>query len=213
MPWRRRSWRTRSTWKCSPHSGQGRKAVASHDHGYELEALPPRTEIPSQVVALQQEETRLIRERVYSLEIALGTGLGGEAAFRTGQPVAVDQLREDVGSLFREVRDLHARVERRSYASDFESLRDGLAGLRAELRGRAPYQEPQHFPYPAPYGHGSYGGPAYGTPMYASPSYDQRAYQPPYREPTPCFEELHPPPHGRPPLRAGQPEPEGRGTA
>ncbi|KAG6616899.1 ATP-binding cassette (ABC) Superfamily [Phytophthora cinnamomi] len=76
---------------------------------------------------------------MYSLEIALEIGLGGEAASRAGQPGAVDRLREDIGSLFREVRDLLARAERRAYASDYEYLRDGIAGLRAELRGRAPY--------------------------------------------------------------------------
>ncbi|KAE9175619.1 hypothetical protein PF004_g26328, partial [Phytophthora fragariae] len=60
---------------------------------------------------------------------------------------------------------------------------------------------------------GSYGAPAYAAPMYAAPSYDQRAYQAPYRDPTPRFEELRSSPLGHPPLPAAQPEPEGHGTS
>ncbi|EGZ30593.1 hypothetical protein PHYSODRAFT_323954 [Phytophthora sojae] len=73
---------------------------ASHGHGYEPEATQPYAGASSQVVALQQEEIRLLRDHVYVLEIALGVGLGGEAAARAGQPGAVERLREDVASLY-----------------------------------------------------------------------------------------------------------------
>ncbi|KAE9197813.1 hypothetical protein PF005_g16371, partial [Phytophthora fragariae] len=56
----------------SAHYDQGGPAVASHDHGYEPEATQPYAGSLSQVVALQQEEIRLLRDRVYALEIALG---------------------------------------------------------------------------------------------------------------------------------------------
>ncbi|KAE9175155.1 hypothetical protein PF004_g26470, partial [Phytophthora fragariae] len=174
----------------SAHDDQGGPAVASHDHGYEPEATQPHGGGPSQVVALQQEEIRLLRDRVYVLEIALGVGLGGEAASRAGQPGAVEQLRADVASLFRETRDLHGRVDRRADLSSYDSLRNQLAGLRTELHGHAPQPEQQPHSYQVQFDQGSYGAPAYAAPMYAAPSYDQRAYQAPYRDPTPRFEEL-----------------------
>ncbi|KAE9291786.1 hypothetical protein PF001_g19003, partial [Phytophthora fragariae] len=169
----------------SAHYDQGRPVVASHDHGYEPEATQPYAGAPSQVVALQQEEIRLLRVRVYALEIALGVGLGGEAASRAGQPGAVERLRADVASLFRETRDLHGRVDRRADLSSYDSLRSQLAGLRAELHGHAPHPEQQPHSYQVQFDQGSYGAPAYAAPMYAAPSYDQRAYQAPYRDPTP----------------------------
>ncbi|KAE9174139.1 hypothetical protein PF002_g29138, partial [Phytophthora fragariae] len=181
------------------------------DHGYEPEATQPYAGAPSQVVALQQEEIRLLRDRVYALEIALGVDLGGEAASRAGQPGAVERLRADVASLFRETRDLHGRVDRRADLSSYDSLRSQLAGLRAELHGHAPQQQPHS--YQVQFDQGSYGAPAYAAPMYAAPSYDQRAYQAPYRDPTPRFEELRSSPLGHPPLPAAQPEPEGHGTS
>ncbi|KAE9289884.1 hypothetical protein PR003_g25433 [Phytophthora rubi] len=191
----------------SAHDDQGGPAVASHDHGYEPEATQPHGGGPSQVVALQQEEIRLLRDRVYVLEIALGVALGGEAASRAGQPGAVEQLRAYVASLFRETRDLHGRVDRRADLSSYDSLRNQLAGLRTELHGHAPQQQPHS--YQVQFDQGSYGAPAYAAPMYAAPSYDQRAYQAPYRDPTPRFEELRSSPLGHPPLPAAQPEPEG----
>ncbi|KAE9076001.1 hypothetical protein PF010_g24082 [Phytophthora fragariae] len=197
----------------SAHDDQGGPAVASHDHGYEPEATQPHGGGPSQVVALQQEEIRLLRDRVYVLEIALGVGLGGEAASRAGQPGAVEQLRADVASLFRETRDLHGRVDRRADLSSYDSLRNQLAGLRTELHGHAPQPEQQPHSYQVQFDQGSYGAPAYAAPMYAAPSYDQRAYQAPYRDPTPRFEELRSSPLGHPPLPAAQPEPEGHGTS
>nr|KAE8927469.1 hypothetical protein PF009_g22367 [Phytophthora fragariae] len=195
----------------SAHYDQGGPAVVSHDHGYEPEATQPYAGAPSQVVALQQEEIRLLRDRVYALEIALGVGLGGEAASRAGQPGAVERLRADVASLFRETRDLHGRVDRRADLSSYDSLRSQLAGLRAEFHGHAPQQQPHS--YQVQFDQGSYGAPAYAAPMYAAPSYDQRAYQAPYRDPTPRFEELRSSPLGHPPLPAAQPEPEGHGTS
>ncbi|EGZ28659.1 hypothetical protein PHYSODRAFT_322298 [Phytophthora sojae] len=193
---------------------QGGPAVASHGHGYEPEATQPYAGAPSQVVALQQEEIRLLRDRVYVLEIALGVGLGGEAAARAGQPGAVERLREDVASLYQETRSLHDRVDRRADLSANDSLRNQLAGLRAELHGHAPYPEQQQpHSYQAQFGQGSYGAPAYAAPMYAAPSYDQRAYQAPYLDSTPRFEELRSSPPGHPPLPAGQPEPEGHSTS
>ncbi|EGZ11941.1 hypothetical protein PHYSODRAFT_250605 [Phytophthora sojae] len=198
----------------SAHYDQGGPAVASHGHGSEPEATQPYAGAPSQVVALQQEEIRLLRDRVYVLEIALGVGLGGEAAARAGQFGAVERLREDVASLYQETRSLHGRGDRRADLSSYDSLRNQLAGLRAELHGHAPYPE-QQLPhsYQAQFGQGSYGAPAYAAPMYAAPSYDQRAYQAPYRDSTPRFEELRSSPPGHPPLPAGQPEPEGHGTS
>ncbi|EGZ18459.1 hypothetical protein PHYSODRAFT_256508 [Phytophthora sojae] len=185
------------------HYDQGGPAVASHGHGYEAEATQPYAGAPSQVVALQQEEIRLLRDRVYVLEIALGVGLGGEAAARAGQPGAVERLREDVASLYQETRSLHGRVDRRADLSSYDSLQNQLAGLRAELHGHAPYLEQQQpHSYQAQFGQGSYGPPAYAAPMYAAPSYDQRAYQAPYRDPTPRFEELRSSPPGHPPLPA-----------
>ncbi|EGZ10480.1 hypothetical protein PHYSODRAFT_261739 [Phytophthora sojae] len=71
----------------SAHYDQGGPAVTSHGHGYEPEAAQPYAGSPSQVVALQQEEIRLLRGRVYVFEIALGVGLGGEAAARAGSLV------------------------------------------------------------------------------------------------------------------------------
>ncbi|EGZ07979.1 hypothetical protein PHYSODRAFT_339856 [Phytophthora sojae] len=200
----------------SAHYDQGGPAVASHGHGYEPKATQPYAGAPSQVVALQQEEIRLLQDRVYVLEIALGVGLGGEAAARAGQPGAVERLREDVASLYQETRSLHGRVDRRADLSSYDSLRNHLAGLRAELHGHAPYPEQQQpHSYQAQFGQGSFGAPAYAyaAPMYAAPSYDQRAYQAPYRDPTPRFEELRSSPPGHPPLPAGQPEPEGHGTS
>ncbi|KAE8999879.1 hypothetical protein PR002_g18331, partial [Phytophthora rubi] len=173
--------------KAREERGRG-PAVVSHDHGYEPEATQPYAGGPSQVVALQQEEIRLLRDRVYALEIALGVGLGGEAASRAGQPGAVERLHAGVASLFRETRDLHGRVDRRADLSSYDSLRSQLAGLRAELHGHAPQQQPHS--YQVQFDQGSYGAPAYAAPMYAAPSYDQRAYQAPYRDPTPRFEEL-----------------------
>ncbi|KAE9189424.1 hypothetical protein PF002_g25046 [Phytophthora fragariae] len=196
--------------KAREERGHG-PAVVSHDHGYEPEATQPYAGAPSQVVALQQEEIRLLRDRVYALEIALGVGLGGEAASRAGQPGAVERLRADVASLFRETRDLHGRVDRRADLSSYDSLRSQLAGLRAEFHGHAPQQQPHS--YQVQFDQGSYGAPAYAAPMYAAPSYDQRAYQAPYRDPTPRFEELRSSPLGHPPLPAAQPEPEGHGTS
>ncbi|EGZ18282.1 hypothetical protein PHYSODRAFT_432448, partial [Phytophthora sojae] len=158
----------------SAHYDQGGPAVASHGHGYEPEATQPYAGAPSQVVALQQEEIRLLRDRVYVLEIALGVGLGGEAAARAGQPGAVERLREDVASLYQEIRSLHGRVDRRADLSSYDSLRNQLARLRAELHGHAPYPEQQQpHSYQAQFGQGSYGAPAYAAPMYAAPSYDQ----------------------------------------
>ncbi|EGZ20603.1 hypothetical protein PHYSODRAFT_259378 [Phytophthora sojae] len=198
----------------SAYYDQEGPAVASHGHGYEPEATQPYAGAPSQVVALQQEEIRLLRDRVYVLEIALGVGLGGEAAARAGQPGAVERLREDVASLYQETRSLHGRVDRRADLSSYDSLRNQLAGLRAELHGHAPYPEQQQpHSYQAQFGQGSYGAPAYAAPMYAAPSYDQRAYQAPYRDSTPRFEEVRSSPPGHPPLPAGQPEPEGHGTS
>ncbi|EGZ29429.1 hypothetical protein PHYSODRAFT_249285 [Phytophthora sojae] len=150
----------------SAHYDQGGPAVASHGHGYEPEATQPYAGASSQVVALQQEKIRLLRERVYVLEIALGVGLGGEAAARAGQPGAVERLREDVASLYQEARSLHGRVDRRADLSSYDSLQNQLAGLRAELHGHAPYPEQQQpHSYQAQFGQGSYGAPAYAAPM------------------------------------------------
>ncbi|KAE9262105.1 hypothetical protein PF008_g32689, partial [Phytophthora fragariae] len=134
--------------------------------------------------------------------------LGGEAASRAGQPGAVERLRADVASLFRETRDLHGRVDRRADLWSYDSLRSQLAGLRTELHGHAPQQQPHS--YQVQFDQGSYGAPAYAAPMYAAPSYDQRTYQAPYRDPTPRFEDS---PLGHPPLPAEQPEQEGHGTS
>ncbi|EGZ30376.1 hypothetical protein PHYSODRAFT_323774 [Phytophthora sojae] len=173
----------------------------------------PRTAMATSL-RRRSQEIRLLRDRVYVLEIALGVGLGGEAAARAGQPGAVERLREDVASLYQETRSLHGRVDRRADLSSYDSLRNQLAGLRAKLHGHAPYPEQQQpHSYQAQFGQGSYGAPAYAAPMYAAPSYDQRAYQAPYRDPTPRFEELRSSPPGHPPIPAGQPEPEGHGTS
>ncbi|KAE9124361.1 hypothetical protein PF010_g6034 [Phytophthora fragariae] len=156
----------------SAHYDKGGLAVASHDHGYELAATQPYAGAPSQVVALQQEEICLLRDRVYVLEIALGT------------------------------RDLHGRVDRRADLSSYDSL-----------RGHAPHPEQQPHSYQVQFDQGPYGAPAYATPMYAVPSYDQRAYQVPYCDPTPHFEELRSSPLDHPPIPAVQPEPESHCTS
>ncbi|KAE8976774.1 hypothetical protein PR002_g25213 [Phytophthora rubi] len=132
----------------------------------------------------------------------LALALAARLPLVAGQPGAVERLRVDVASLFRETRDLHGRVDRRADLSSYDSL-----------RGHAPHPEQQPHSYQIQFDQGPYGAPAYATPMYAVPSYDQRAYQVPYCDPTPRFEELRSSPLDHPPIPAVQPEPESHCTS
>ncbi|KAE8900224.1 hypothetical protein PF005_g14984 [Phytophthora fragariae] len=142
-----------------------------------------------------------------------GSAARGDSSSPGPRPGAVERLRADVASLFRETRDLHGCVDRQADLSSYDSLQSQLAGLRAELHGHAPHPEQQPHSYQAQFDQGLYGAPAYAAPMYAAPFYDQRAHQAPYRDPTPRFEKLRSPSPGYPPLPAAQPEPEGHGTS
>ncbi|GMF65409.1 unnamed protein product [Phytophthora lilii] len=108
-------------------SGQEAPMAASLDPSFEPSlsttvALRPSSAPQAQPVALQQDEIRLLRERVYALEIALGLGPGGQAAAQSGKLGALADLRHQIGSLHREVRDLHGRVDHRARASNVDAL-------------------------------------------------------------------------------------------
>ncbi|GMF14081.1 unnamed protein product [Phytophthora lilii] len=102
--------------------GQEAPVAASLDPSFEPSssttvALRRSSAPQAQPVSLQQEEIRLLCERVYALEIALGLGPGGQAAAQSSKLGALADLRHQIGGLHREVRDLHGRVAHRERAS------------------------------------------------------------------------------------------------
>uniref|UniRef100_H3H855 ATP-binding cassette (ABC) Superfamily n=1 Tax=Phytophthora ramorum TaxID=164328 RepID=H3H855_PHYRM len=141
-----------------PHYGRGGPAEALLDYAYDA---PPQREAPrssarspDRSVLLQQQEIHDLRDRVYTLEIALGLGPGGQAAAQSGKPGSLPLLRGDVDRLSQECGDLHSRVDRRASSYDVDCLRDEVAHLRSEIQNRPSYpgyREPQSYAYSQPY--------------------------------------------------------------
>uniref|UniRef100_H3H6U4 Uncharacterized protein n=1 Tax=Phytophthora ramorum TaxID=164328 RepID=H3H6U4_PHYRM len=206
-----------------PHYGRGGPAEALLDYAYEA---PPQREAPrssarspDQSVLLQQQEIHDLRDRVYTLEIALGLGPGGQAAAQSGKPGSLSLLRGDVDRLSQECGDLHSRVDRRASSYDVDCLRDEVAHLRSEIQNRPSYpgnREPQSYAYSQPYyGSYPYGGASSRSQAYA---YDQSpapasAWRSPQREAGARFEVVNSPPQNPLSLPAGDQKPEGRGSA
>ncbi|GMF38662.1 unnamed protein product [Phytophthora fragariaefolia] len=88
---------------------------------------PSRTVDPA--VALQQEEMRLFRDRLYAIEIALGLGPGGQAAAQSGKQGDMEGLRAEAQSLSQQIRDLRDRVDRRAAVGEVSTLRQEILHL------------------------------------------------------------------------------------
>ncbi|POM74536.1 Hypothetical protein PHPALM_8508 [Phytophthora palmivora] len=88
-------------------SDQGGQEELSHAFGYQAPSQPYLLD------PLIRDKVHQPRDRIYAIEIALDIGLGGLAAAQFGKPTAVDVLRQDVGALGRETRELHGRINRR----------------------------------------------------------------------------------------------------
>ncbi|GMF40519.1 unnamed protein product [Phytophthora fragariaefolia] len=154
-------------------SGQEEPEEASYDYGPPTTVgssrSPSRTVDPA--VALQQEEMRLFRDRLYAIEIALGLGPGGQAAAQSGMQGALEDLRAEVQRLRHEIRDLHDRVDRRAAVGEVSTLRQEVYHLRSELRA---LRETLPHGYP----------PSYGSHAYGAPPMGHQAYVPCCRAPT-----------------------------
>ncbi|GMF50590.1 unnamed protein product [Phytophthora fragariaefolia] len=74
--------------------------------------FPMFVEAVGPAVALQQEDMRLFRDRLYAIKIALDLGSGGQAAAQSGKQGDLEGLRAEIQSLRHEIRDLHDRVDR-----------------------------------------------------------------------------------------------------
>ncbi|POM71377.1 LOW QUALITY PROTEIN: Hypothetical protein PHPALM_12068 [Phytophthora palmivora] len=103
------------------HSDQGGQEELSHTFEYEAPSQPYTSGFthsgPDPAESFLQDEVHQPRDRIYAIEIALGIGIGGLVDTQSGKPTAPDVLRQDVGALGRENRELHGRVNRRVPAS------------------------------------------------------------------------------------------------
>uniref|UniRef100_H3GQN0 Uncharacterized protein n=1 Tax=Phytophthora ramorum TaxID=164328 RepID=H3GQN0_PHYRM len=205
------------------HYGRGGPAEALLDYAYEA---PPQREAPrssarspDQSVLLQQQEIHDLRDRVYTLEIALALGPGGQAAAQSRKPGSLSLLRGDVDRLSQECGDLHSRVDRRASSYDVDCLRDEVAHLHSEIQNRPSYpgyREPQSYAYSQPYyGYYPYGGASSRPQAYA---YDQSpapasTWRSSQREAGARFEVVNSPPQNPLSLPAGDQKSEGRGSA
>ncbi|GMF43822.1 unnamed protein product [Phytophthora fragariaefolia] len=177
------------------HSGLEEPEEASYDYEPPItiggSRSPSRTVDPA--VALQQEEMRFFRDRLYAVEIALGLGPGGQATAQSGKQGTLEGLCTAIQILRHEIRDLHDRVDRRAAVGEVWTLRQEFYLLRSELRA---LRETQPYGYPLSYDSHAYCTPPMGHQAYvasaaelgphASWSYDQRGYPPAYREPAPA---------------------------
>ncbi|POM75075.1 ATP-binding cassette (ABC) Superfamily [Phytophthora palmivora] len=151
-------------------------------HAFECEApSPPYPSGPStsgrdSVGSLLSDDVPELRDHVYTIEIDLGLGPGGQAAAQASKPGTLEVLRQDVDALGRETRKLHECVDRRFPASALKKRRRGLDARSHD--GRMPSYKPQGYSYHSAYGYCSYASSFYSVWSY--PSYDSRGYQPVY---------------------------------
>ncbi|GMF45527.1 unnamed protein product [Phytophthora fragariaefolia] len=105
----------------APHGSGGLRSGLEEPEEASYDYEPPTTaggsRSPSSTVdptvALQPEEMRLFRDRLYAIEIALALGPGGQAGTQSGKQGALESLRVEVQSLHHAIRDLHDRADRR----------------------------------------------------------------------------------------------------